>query len=385
MEDIELFKVQKNVRDFKKESIGFPGNQLSNLNGFYKWLTESDLCYLAMNNIGHPFSNTDSFPLSTLRIERKVIELLAPYYEINPSEVWGFVASSGSDGNNHGLYFGANKLKKETGILPIVYVSKEAHYSIRRLCDLQNLEVRLIDTNKNGSMDVNDLKNKLDPSRPALLVIAIGSTFLGAIDDQDEIYKVLEEVKPIKYYIHLDAALFGGYLIFTKYHEICSRKKHHFDSIAISGHKFFGIDEPCGIFIATKEIIEAQKQFNIEYLNNDMPLISCSRSALDPLKFYWVLKKVGFDNLKKQAEEILANTEYFQEEFDKINYPAWHNECSNTIFFKRVNDDLIKKYNLSCGTNEFYGGKLNHIVVMQHVNKEIIDSFINDLKESLKE
>ncbi|MBQ0014184.1 MAG: hypothetical protein KBS82_02525 [Oscillospiraceae bacterium] len=68
--------------------------------------------------------------------------------------------------------------------LPIVYVSKEAHYSSYRLCDVQNLEVRLIDYDEKGSMDLDCLKKSIDPSKPALIIVAVGSTFMGAIDNQ---------------------------------------------------------------------------------------------------------------------------------------------------------------------------------------------------------
>ena len=114
-------------------------------------------------------------------------------------------------------------------------------------------------------MDLDCLRKSIDPSKPALIIIAIGSTFMGAIDDQAGIQKVLEEVKPIAVYKHLDAALFGGYLPFTKYKDIVSMEKQGYDSIAISGHKFFGVDEPCGLFLSRKEILEAQRSFKVDY------------------------------------------------------------------------------------------------------------------------
>lgn len=49
------------------------------------------------------------------------------------------------------------------------------------------------------------------------------------------------------------------------------------NSIAISGHKFFGMDEPAGLFLTTMEVKENQNPFNITYLNGSMPMINCSR------------------------------------------------------------------------------------------------------------
>ena len=362
--------------------IGYPVCLYPNISGFGEWYAKTGLCDLATNNAGNPFDD-EQYVLSTTYIEREVIQMCAPLYGVPEGREWGFVTNSGTDGNMHGIYFGAKKLQKETGMLPIVYVSKEAHYSSFRICDVQNLETRLIDYDSQGRMDPESFRKALDPSKPALVIFAIGSTFMGATDDQAAIQKVLEEVKPIAVYKHLDAALFGGYFPFTEYKDIVNMEKQGFDSIAISGHKFFGIDEPCGLFISHKDVIDAQTGYKVSYLNNDMPLISCSRSAVAPLKFYWVLTYVGFDNLVKQAEVFLENTQYLQDKLNDISYPAWHLPYSNTVFFKRPPEWICKKYSLANGYISEFGGELSHIVVMQHVTKSIIDEFVDDLQKEI--
>lgn len=70
---------------------------------------------------------------------------------------------SGTDGNNHGIYFGVNYLKGKTGKIPVVYVSDEAHYSNYRLCDVQNLDVRLVKSNDMGQMVPEELENRSTP------------------------------------------------------------------------------------------------------------------------------------------------------------------------------------------------------------------------------
>ena len=372
---IELVKQFYNKVDY---CIGYPVCQYPNTGGFGEWYAKTGLCDIATNNVGNPFDG-EQFLLNATLIEREVIQTFAPLYGIPQGKEWGFVTNSGTDGNMHGIYFGAKKLQKETGMLPLVYISKEAHYSSSRLCDVQNLETRMIDYDSQGRMDPESFRKNLDPSRPALIVFAIGSTFMGATDDQAAIQKVLEEVKPIGVYKHLDAALFGGYFPFTEYKDLVSMEKQGYDSIAISGHKFFGIDEPCGLFLSRKDVLEAQRAAKVEYLNNDMPLISCSRSAVAPLKFYWILQHMGYEVFEKQAESMLENTQYLQEKFDEIGYPAWHMPYSNTVFFKRPPEWIRKKYMLANGFLPEYGGELSHIVVMQHVKKNIIDDFIEDL------
>lgn len=381
--DEKLVKVVRKFYDKIDYCIGYPVCQNTYLTGFGEWYTKTGLCDIATNNVGNPFDE-EQLLLNTSIIEREVIEEFAHFYGIPKKKVWGFVTNSGTDGNMHGIYFGAKKLQRETGILPIVYISKEAHYSANRICDVQNLETRLIDIDKLGRMDPDAFRKSIDPSKPALIVFAIGSTFMGATDDQASIQKVLEEVKPVAVYKHLDAALFGGYFPFTSFKDIVNMEKQGYDSIAISGHKFLGIDEPCGLFLSRKDILEAQKSFKVAYLNSEMPLISCSRSAVAPLKFYWILKHVGYDNFAKAAETMLENTEYLQHKLDEINYPAWHLPYSNTVFFKRPPEWIRQKYSLANGFIPQYGGELSHIVVMQHVKKEIIDEFVSDILKSFQ-
>jgi histidine decarboxylase len=364
----------------KEKTLGYPGNENLELSGFYDWYTSSGLSETLLNNAGDPFSPHGT--LNSLEIEQKVIKFFAPMYGIDPENVWGLVTASGTDGNNHGIYFGAKLLKNKTGMLPVVYVSTESHYSNKRLADLQNLEVRLIDCDAMGNMKPEALKKALDPKRPALIVYSMGTTFKGGIDDQAALNAVIDEVKPVAVYRHVDAALFGGYLPYTAYKDLVDRTKYPFDSIAISGHKFFGMDEPCGLFLTTGEVLDAQDANNVSYLNASMPMINCSRSAINPLKFYWIINKVGKQGFTAQAAQMLNNAAYLKCSLDNIGWPAWKGECSNTVFFKRPSEEIMEKYSLAPDYDAAFGGNLAHVVVMQHVDKELIDEFVADLKTS---
>ena len=53
------------------------------------------------------------------------------------------------------------------------------------------------------------------------------------------------------------------------------------------------------------------------------------------------------------------------------------------MFFKRPSDDIVSKYNLANSYDERFGGDLSHVVVMQHVKKEVIDKFIAELEGTM--
>lgn len=360
-------------------TLGYPGNNDIRLEEFYRWYTGNNLESVIINNAGDPFEEGDH-TLSSLDFEREVIQYFAPKYGFDGNDLWGIVTMSGTDGNNHGIYFGVNYLKRKTGKMPVVYVSDEAHYSNYRLCDLQHLEVRLVKSDSMGRMVPDSLEKVLDPTRPCLIVYAMGSTFKGAIDDQKALDDVLARHEGMAVYRHVDAALFGGYLPFTEYKDLVDRRKTGFDSISVSGHKFFGIDIPCGLFITTRDVYDNQSTYDISYLNANMRMINCSRSGIEPLKFWWLMKTVGDEGWTEQAAKIFENTRYLKSELKRIGWPYWNNEYSNTVIFRRPSAKVVRKYNLACSEDAAFGGKLSHVVVMQHVTKDSIDRLIADLR-----
>lgn len=360
-------------------TLGYPGNNDIRLEEFYRWYTGNNLESMIINNAGDPFEEGDH-TLSSLDFEREVIQYFAPKYGFDGNDLWGIVTMSGTDGNNHGIYFGVNYLKRKTGKMPVVYVSDEAHYSNYRLCDLQHLEVRLVKSDSMGRMVPDSLEKVLDPTRPCLIVYAMGSTFKGAIDDQKALDDVLARHEGMAVYRHVDAALFGGYLPFTEYKDLVDRRKTGFDPISVSGHKFFGIDSPCGLFITTRDVYDNQSTYDISYLNANMRMINCSRSGIEPLKFWWLMKTVGDEGWTEQAARIFENTRYLKSELKRIGWPYWNNEYSNTVIFRRPSAKVVRKYNLACGEDAAFGGKLSHVVVMQHVTKDSIDRLIADLR-----
>ena len=372
----------KDMIAHQSHTIGYPVNQNVDLQEFYRWFAESGLANVAMNNVGNPRKDS-LYSLNTHQFENEVIDFFAPLYGFTKDEAWGFVTYSGTDGNNHGVYFGVKYLLSKSKIKPVLYVSEQAHYSIKKLGDLQHLDMRLIPADVNGRMDIKAFEKALDPKRPALIVIAMGTTFKGGIDDQEAIEQVLQKKKPIAVYRHLDAALFGGYLPFTKHNDLVNRTKHHFDSIAVSGHKFFGFDEPLGLFITTNEVLSRQNPFKVPYLNDAVPTITCSRSSLGPLKFWWKIQKTGLDGYQKQAEQILANADYLKQRLDEISYPSWKNDFSNTVYFKRPSQWVMKKWDLAPDNDPRIGGDLAHEIVMQHEGKDIIEQFLADLQKDV--
>ena len=383
--DPELAAMVEVWKTAQQTTFGYPASQESNLASFYQWYLASGMDVVNLNNAGDPMTD-DPSTLSTQKFEKQVIEFFAPLYDFHLDNVWGIVTHSGTDGNNHGIYFGVNYLRNTTGMDPVLYVSDEAHYSNMRLAHLQNVEMYLVASDSMGRMIPDSLEAVLVSSRPALMVYAMGSTFKGAIDDQKALNAVLAAHPELPgVYRHVDAALFGGYLPFTPYRALVSRDTMNYESISVSGHKFFGLDSPSGLFICTREVYDNQEDYNVPYLNGNMKMINCSRDALQPLKFWWLTKSVGHTGWTYQANKLFHQRDYLKQQLDSIGWPSWVNEYSNTVFFRRPSQRVIAKYTLAQGYDDRFGGELAHVVVMQHVSKEKIDMFIADLIEDMTE
>jgi len=242
--------------------LGYPINMTTPPDEFFSWreqLFDAGINRFAFNNVGNPYLESP-IPFNTHDFEREVIQRFAQLYGFPADDNWGFISHSGTDSNMHGMYMGRTILTGRTGLTPKVYFTREAHYSIQILRDLLGMEAVQVETLPDGGMDSADLARCLaaNSDRPVLVVATIGTTFKGAIDHVDNIQHALQGLES---YLHLDAALFGGYLPHTEFaSEVIHQtpgpaKKQRYDSIAVSCHKFFGFPSPAGLFITRKKTL----------------------------------------------------------------------------------------------------------------------------------
>ena len=362
----------------RERQMGYPFDQGTDLAAFYRWMIDTGLCDTTLINVASPYKTAWDM-LDTDKYERAVLDFLADLYGFDAH--WGVISNGGTDGNMHGLYFGRKALLAQTGLEPILYASKEAHYSLYKLGDVLNIETRLIEAHPMGQMDADDLARKLDPKRPVLLALAAGGTFKGAIDDAAQIDAALAKKSPLAVYRHVDAALFGGYLPFlddARAQALLNARKNHFDSIAVSGHKFFGLNEPAGIFLCRKDVFDQVHSVNVPYLNGEVPTIACSRSGFDALKLYWRMKTVGTNGWRHRAEHSLEMTGLLCAALEKRRVPHWVNPLSNTVFFREPKAEIVHTYCMARAQCPHLG-KLAHVVVMPYFTPQIVEKLADDI------
>ena len=364
--------------------------------GFFSWrrqLRKAGIGDFAYNNVGNPYQDSP-IPYNTHDFEREIIQQFGELFGFPVNDTWGFVSHSGTDSNMHGMYMGRTLLKGRTGVVPKCYFTKESHYSIQILRDLLGLESVLVETLTDGGMNPDHLKYKLTENQdfPALVVATVGTTFKGAIDQLDNIQEVL---KGYASYLHLDAALFGGYLPHTPYAGVVlhSGKSNssgkRYDSLAVSCHKFFGFPAPAGLFITQKNTFDEFNELytqchNPEYIGHVPGTITCSRDSVKPAEFYFFSTPSALAKQAEDAKTILDTTGYLLEQMQtSLNHwqPVRANALSNTIYFRKPSDWIVKKYSLATMRLGINRDKQDyaHVVVMPHVDQNVVDEFLADL------
>lgn len=394
----ESFSLQERekIAEFKSNFLGFPVNMNTPPEEFFTWrrrLARAGVSVFAYNNVGNPFRDSPIL-YNTHDFEQDIILVYGRMYGFDSGDVWGFLSNSGTDSNMHGMYIGRTVLKARCSVAPKCYYTREAHYSIQILTNLLNLDPVLVETTADGGMDADDLRRKTaeNPDNPALVVATIGTTFKGAVDRLDAIQDAL---KGCSAYVHLDAALFGGYLPHTSYAgEMLrgggdSRTSKRYDSLAVSCHKFFGFPAPAGLFITTRANFDEfhenySKAHSPEYIGHVPGTITCSRDAVKPAEFHHFTTPAALARLAEDSHLVLQNAQYL---FDQMrsqlpNFsPIRSCKLSNTLYFRHPGDVMVKKYSLAAMKINVEGRMTDwaHVVLMPHAQRDVLDRFLTDL------
>lgn len=373
-----------------KVFLGYPGNKNTPPEGYFKWQDELfgvEIGQRQNNNVGDPYRKRGVF--NTHYLEAEIIDRFGARFGFDPQDTWGFISNSGTDSNMHGAYIGRTLLKQKSGVVPKIYYTGEAHYSIQIIRDLLALEEILVTTTPDGAMDSSDLKDKLKQNNdaPALVLATIGTTFKGAIDDIDAIQEALSGYDA---YVHLDAALFGGYFQASEFAGDLAAygpSGKRYDSIAVSCHKFFGFPMVAGMFVTNKATFEEYREYFSQvhdpaYISHVPGTITCSRNAVPPGLFHYFSTDEAFRIQAADAKAVLSNAAYLHKEMNN-HFPGLDakraDDRSNIIYFKQVSDEVKRKWSLATigkGITE----SLAHVVVMPHATRHYLDEFLSDLE-----
>jgi histidine decarboxylase len=362
----QLDKFYQSIKNEPKYVLGLPGNMIFDsrlILPFFDFL---------LNNVGDPFEDSN-YKLHSKKFEKEVLKFFAQLYGLKTTkEYWGYITTGGTEGNMHGLLNG-----RENYPNGILYFSEDTHYSIEKLAKILRMDYKIVKSQKNGEVDYNKLSEEIKKNiqRPVILNLNIGTTFKGAIDSVEKVLSLLKKLKVKEFYIHCDAALFGGFLpyVVPKSSEYNVDFSLPINSISISGHKFIGSPMPCGIFL-TRNIQGKTINKKIKYIDASDTTISGSRNGHTTLFLWYAIKTKGYKGFKNDALQGLENAQYLKDKLNDLRIRSLLNLYSNILVFDKPSKKTCNKWQLSVV------GKKTHAVIMPHVTKKTIDKFIKDIE-----
>ena len=195
----------------------------------------------------------------------------------------------------------------------------------------------------------------------------------GAVDRIDRISAIVDRLR-ISAHIHCDGALGGLLLPFMDGAPRITFKETPIDSIAVSGHKFVGTPVPCGVVLTRRPHVR-QMETAIEYIGSTDTTIMGSRNGLAVLFLWYAISERG-QAFPQEVAECVQNARYLRDRLEQLGYHPLLNDFSTTVVFDRPAAEVCRTWQLACQ------GERAHVVVMQNLDRERLDRFLDELRRS---
>lgn len=264
----------------------------------------SYLLAMMVNSNNHAL---DGGPETSL-MEKEVIEKIASMFKLE--KYIGHLTSGGTIANLEALWI-SKQIYPDNSIA----ICENAHYTHSRLSNVLNFDFDLINQNKFGKIDVEDLEDKLKQNKIRTVVLTLGTTGFGALDEVHSVYKLKEKYE---FRIHIDAAYGGFYKIFQNFNDglvdnLPYSLVNKCDSIVIDPHKHGLQPYGCGCVLFSDPNVCKYYKHDSPYtyfISDELHLgeisLECSRAGASAAALWATLNLLPLD-LKNGFFPILQN------------------------------------------------------------------------------
>ena len=426
----------KNISYHRQSIIGFPGTiPLREAMDVHRMFALEHA-----NNIGyHTGDQQAEFGfLGTQELEREFVYSAASLFgSQNPeAEVDGYICFGGTEGNDHGLWLGRNRLWQTQPVYGgkrgiVVLTSFLGHYSFikhfGRLFDNEPRDTadtnvfQEVSTNQNGEMEPQVLERIIrrhysSGYRRFLVALNAGTTNLGSVDPVTDICSMLQSLRiefktrdGIGVHVHVDAAFGGLVLPFLEPDCQFGFENELVSSIIVDVHKMGYVPYSAGLFLCRKGFLR-YTETPAQYLRGHSDsTVSGSRSGAIAAACWTAMHVLGRDGYTARIKECMQNLMYLREGLSQFNsdgvervhfYPTRMNiltvslsEDLRLALIEGENHGLRGKFCIPEDafptdlTNPEWEGNLIRrtaavfrFVVMPHVTRDRIDTFIDELR-----
>ncbi|MGC4745952.1 histidine decarboxylase [Micromonospora sp. DT201] len=317
------------------------------------------------NNVGDPQSDPGG-TAHTKVLERAVVDWCADLFALPDDDRWGYVTAGGTEGNLAALHAAHRRHPNA-----VVYYSRAAHYSIGKILDIIGASSEIVDVDERGEMDYQHLAALVGwrRHRPAVVVATAGTTMTEAVDDPDRVDAVLREAGVDRRHVHVDAALAGIPLALDGV--LTLGPGSGVDSIAVSGHKFFGTPIPCGVVLMRDSIRRPGR--HVAYTATLDTTVSGSRCGQAAALLWCAIAAHGRDGHRARTARARDLAAYAVDQLAAIGWPAWRHPHAFTVVLATPPAAVTRKWLLATD------GSWSHTICMPGVTRGQIDALVTDL------
>lgn len=386
--------LDKNLNYSSESILGLPGTFLDRKQ-FHDsdFLKEAAFLSVLVNNpnhIGcHTYTEGENYFSGTQKLEIDVLRICAEeIFSAAPSGYDGYVAPGGTEANIQAQwvyrnYFAKNHQAKPSEIA--VVFSEDAHYSVFKGANLLGITPVSVKVNfDDRKILLEDLEQNLkglydNGIRYLIIHLSMGTTMFGSADDSKAVLDVVKKYFK-DYFVHVDAA-FGGFIYpFSSDKRDLTFENPEISSVTIDGHKMLQSPYGTGVFLCRKGLIEYTQTEEASYVYGSDFTLCGSRSGANAIAMWMILMIHGSEGWSKLIQGLLDITNHLCNALDEMGVKYYRNPAMNivTIASGDISESLAKKYHLVA--DNYQDPKWWKIVTMAHVNQEMIDSFLSDLK-----
>jgi len=379
-------------RDYRRDGmLGLPGSTLDRrvfpplpeLSGFPLLAT----MVANPNHIGcHTLGESEPAFGGTHALEKEVVAICAEeLLDAAPGSVDGYVASGGTESNIQALWSFRNRLRAEGVAAHEVGVlhSVDTHYSIAKACDLLGLRpvpVPVGDTTR--QMKAHAVRHAARTAQAAgvrnlVVVLNMGTTMFGSVD-RLEVLDVVEGCG-LPTLCHIDAA-FGGFIYPLTSDNELSFRDPRITSITLDAHKMLQAPYGTGIHLVRKGYIEHVLTPQAAYVPGLDCTLSGSRSGMNAVAVWMILASYGPEGGRRFCEELVARTDRLVASLGELGIRHFRQPGMNIVTLAATDVPAPVAAAHQLVADDHARPRWFKVVVMDHVDDQLIDRFLEDLR-----
>ncbi len=281
----------------------------------------------------------------------------------------GYIASGGTEANIQAVRAARNL--SETNV-PNVVVPASAHFSFEKAAEILDVELRAAPVDRENRADPTAMADMADEDT-ALVVGVAGTTEYGRVDPIPDLANVAEKVDA---QLHVDAS-FGGFLLPFTDHE------WHFahaaiDTMTIDPHKAGRAAIPAGGFLVSDTRSLEALGIETPYLESDAQVtLGGTRSGAGVASAFAVIRDHWPAGYREDFDRSMATTRWLADEVRSRGYePSRPTLPLLTWEMESATFETLREEGWRIATT---GSGAIRIVVMAHVTKSMLSSFLADL------